>query len=151
MSKEFNLGVVGYCPPSKFDETEARTMINEGYDRFAALHSGVSMKVVSGLTNVGVLAIAYEEAAKRGWKTVGIACKKAQEHVLYPVDESHIVGENWGDESLTFVHSVDGLLRVGGGAQSKREAKMIAEKGGEVIEYELALITDETRKSIEKL
>ena len=62
-----------------------------------------------------------------------------------------IVGENWGDESETFVRSIDGILRVGGGGQSKREVAAVREKGGEVIEYELALITEETRKKIGEL
>lgn len=151
MAEKYNLGVVGYCPPSHFDEDEARKMVNEGFDQVAANHPDAEINVVSGLTHVGVLGIAYEEARKRGWKTTGIACKKAEEHKLFPVDEKQIVGENWGDESETFINSIDGILRVGGGQQSKREVGIVQEKGGEVIEFELALITEETRERIADL
>lgn len=151
MTVKFNLGVVGYCPPSRFDEDEARRMINEGFDQVTIEHPDTEINVVSGLTYVGVLGIAYEEARKRGWATTGIACKKAEDHPLFPVDKKQIVGENWGDESETFVNSIDGILRVGGGPQSKREVGMVQEKGGDVIEFELTLIADETRNRISDL
>jgi len=151
MAERYNLGVVGYCPPSRFDEDEARRMVNEGFDQVAATHPNTEINIVSGLTHVGVLGIAYEEAQKRGWRTTGIACKKAQEHRLFPVDEQQIVGENWGDESKTFIDSIDGILRVGGGPQSKREVGMVRDKVGETIEFELALITEETRERIADL
>ena len=151
MAERYNLGVVGYCPPSRFDEEAARRMVNEGFDKVAATHPNTEINVVSGLTHVGVLGIAYEEAQKRGWRTTGIACKKAQEHRLFPVDEQQIVGENWGDESKTFIASIDGILRVGGGPQSKREVGMVRDKGGETIEFELALISEQTRERIADL
>jgi len=151
MAEKFNLGVVGYCPPSRYMEDEARRMVNEGFDQVATKHPDEEINVVSGLTHVGVLGIAYEEAQKRGWKTTGIACKKAEDYPLFPVDEKQIVGKNWGDESETFIDSIDGILRVGGGPQSKREVAMVEEKGGEVIEFELALITDGTRERIADL
>ncbi|MBU1151945.1 hypothetical protein KJ632_03925 [Patescibacteria group bacterium] len=151
MSGKYNFGVVGYCPPSHFDEDEAKIMINKGFDQISTNHPDAEINIVSGLTNVGVLAIAYEEAQKRGWKTSGIACKKAEEYPLFPVDDKKIVGENWGDESQTFINSIDGILRVGGGPQSKQEVRLVREKGGEVIEFELALITEETREKISDL
>ena len=130
MGKKLNLGVVGYCPPSRFDETTARDLVKKGFDALATAHPDAEITVVSGLTNVGVLKIAYEEARDRGWRTVGIACKKAADYELFPVDEVRIVGENWGDESATFVSSVDAMLRVGGGPQSKREAELVRAGGG---------------------
>lgn len=147
----YNLGVVGYCPPSCFDEDEARRMVREGFDKFAAQHPDLEINIVSGLTNVGVLKIAYEEATKRGWKTTGIACEKAQNYELFPVDEQEIVGKNWGDESARFVEIIDGILRVGGGIQSKKEVNAVIEKGGDVIEYELALIQDVVKNSVDKI
>jgi len=135
--KEIKIGVVGYCPPTRFDETKARQMVCEAYSKLQAMFPEDTITIVSGLTNVGVLAIAYEEADRRGWKTVGVACRKAMEHPLYAVDEKIIEGENWGDESSTFLTLLDGMIRVGGGKQSLRETEVIKAAGKPVIEYEL--------------
>lgn len=138
---EIKVGVVGYCPPTKFDETEARAMIQDAYGKIAAHFGGLKIAVVSGLTNVGVLKIAYEEAAKRGWRTIGIACKRAEDHELYPVDEKVIVGENWGDESSTFLERLDMMVRIGNGKQSVQETEHIKAKGKLAFEYELPILT----------
>lgn len=152
MPEAYTLGVVGYCPPSEFDEDEARRMINEGYDQVEREHSDQEIQVAAGLSYCGVLGIAYEEAVKRDWKTIGIAPQQAVDNYeLFPVDETQVVGEKFGDESATFVSAIDGLLRVGGGPQSKREAAVVRESGRDVIEFELALITEETRARVEKL
>lgn len=151
MSEKLNIGVVGYCPPSRFDENEARRMINEGYDQFQERHPGREIRIISGLTNVGVLKIAYEEARKRRWEITGITNETAaREYELFPVDSQTIVGKTWGDESQTFVDAIDGILRVGGGPQSKREVQQIRERGGEVIEFELEKILDTTRTDVTK-
>ncbi|MDD5165049.1 MAG: hypothetical protein PHG25_00730 [Candidatus Pacebacteria bacterium] len=134
---EIKIGVVGYCPPTKFDEVKAAQMIEEAYSKTQAAFPDRSVVIVSGLTNVGVLAIAYAEATSRRWRTVGIACKKAVEHRWYPVDESIIVGTNWGDESPTFLKSLDGIIRIGGGKQSYREVEVIKSLGKFVLEYDL--------------
>lgn len=134
---KLRVGVVGYCPPTKFDEVEARRMVVDAFDHIAAEHADYEIEVVSGLTNVGVLGIAYEEAVKRGWKTVGIACKKALEHPLFPVDEMIMEGENWGDESPRFLSSIDMMVRIGGGKQSARETEEVKSSGRQALEYDL--------------
>ena len=133
----FNIGVVGYCPPTRFDEPEARRMIKEAYNKIAEDHVGSDFVVVSGLTNVGVLAIAYAEAVRRGWKTIGVACERAMEHELFPVDEQVVVGENWGDESEAFLNRLDCMVRVGTGSQSIRETDAIRASGKPTYEYNL--------------
>ncbi len=132
-----NIGVVGYCPPTQFDAVEARRMIEDAYSQIETLFPEKSKTVVSGLTNVGVLAIAYAAAVERGWKTVGIACKRAEEHELFPVDEKKIVGENWGDESEAFLASIDVIVRIGTGPQSMREAQRCRDDGKLALEYDL--------------
>ncbi|HVI68952.1 MAG TPA: hypothetical protein VM581_00675 [Magnetospirillaceae bacterium] len=134
---EVRIGVVGYCPPTRFDEEEAARLIVTAFDVVANYYAGRSIVIVSGLTNVGVLALAYAEAVKRGWRTVGITSARALEHPLFPVDEKHIVGENWGDESPTFVANIDALVRIGGGKQSHAEARIVASSGRPVFLYEL--------------
>lgn len=138
---EIKVGVVGYCPPTKFDEVEARHMIVGAFDKIQAQFGDRVIAVVSGLTNVGVLAIAYDEAAKRGWRTVGIACERAQEHPHYPVDEKTIIGANWGDESPTFLAELDAIVRIGGGKQSIRETDAIKARGLPTFEYDLPVLS----------
>ena len=134
---ELRVGVVGYCPPTVFDEDEARRMIRDAYDKIAELFGDREVVIVSGLTNVGVLKIAYEEATRRGWRTAGIACERAQEHELYPVDEKMIVGKNWGDESPTFVANIQAIVRIGVGKQSLRETELVKSRGFPAFEYDL--------------
>lgn len=138
--KKIRLGVAGYCPPTKFDEKKALQYIQEAYDRAKADFPDSEIIIVSGLTNVGVLKLAYEEAKRRGWKTGGIASKKVYDFKdnWFPVDEEPvIIGENWGDESNTFTGSLDALVRIGNGPQSVREAEQIRRMGKKTYEYEL--------------
>jgi len=135
------VGLVGYCPPSKFDEEEADAMIKEIFFSIEKnIEDGVELVLVSGWTNVGVLKLGYTEAKRRGWKTVGIACKRAEEHELFPVDAGLIVGEEWGAESRTFLQSIDMLVRIGGGEQSMAEAAIAAAAGQPVFAINLPLL-----------
>lgn len=133
---ELRIGVVGYSA-QKFDEAEARRMIIEAYDTFDARYLDKSKVVVSGLTDLGIPALAYREAVRRGWRTVGIACSKAANYDCFSVDERIIVGNNWGDESPTFLDSIDVLVRVGGGNQSMNETAEMRTRSKPIIEYDL--------------
>lgn len=137
---ELRVGVVGYCPPTNFDEDEAKRMVRDAFDKVVEFFGDHEIVVVSGLTNVGVLKIAYEEAVRRGWRTAGIACERAQEHELFPVDEKVIVGENWGDESPTFVDSIQAMVRIGVGKQSLRETQLVKSRGFPTFEYDLPVL-----------
>ncbi len=137
---KLRIGVVGYCPPTKFDEKEARRMIIDAYNKIEAQYPTILKVVISGLTNVGVLKIAYEEAIKRNWKTVGIACNKAMEHELFPVDEKIIAGDNWGDESPTFLSNIDIIVRIGVGKQSIVETEEAKKFGKLAFEYNLPVL-----------
>ena len=136
--KKLRLGVVGYCPPTKFDENKALEYIRDAYNHVIADFPEHEITVVSGVTNVGVLKLAYEEAKKRNWRTAGVGCKKAYEFDWFPTDEEPIiVGENWGDESSTFLNSIDILIRIGGSKQSLEESVEMKKGGKQVIEYDL--------------
>jgi hypothetical protein len=136
------VGVIGFSP-TKFDETKAKEYLKEAFDLIEGVLVGtVSQYVcVSGLTNIGVPKLAYEEAHSRGWQTWGIACSKANEFELYPVNHKIIVGDNWGDESQTFLDNIDVLIRVGGSEQSKEEVEKFKKMGGPYYEYELELLS----------
>lgn len=112
-----NIGIIGYSTGT-FDKAYAEQALR------TVLSPMKDAKVVSGLTNIGVPAIAYKVASELGFKTMGIACSLAQDYECYPCDEVIIVGDNWGDESATFLGSIDVLYKVGGGEQSKREYAM---------------------------
>jgi hypothetical protein len=130
-----NVGVVGYSG-QKFDEEKAKGLISTNFDLLETI-TNEDIVIISGLTNLGIPKLAYEEAVKRGWKTVGIACKKAKDYECFDVDETTIVGDNWGDESETFLNSLDVICRFGGGKQSLAEVDEAKEAGLKVFEYEL--------------
>ena len=135
------IGVVGYSG-GKFDETIGKALVRIGLDLFEKMHEGEEFSVVSGLTDMGIPAIAYRVADEKGWKTVGIACSKADDNPCYDVDERVIEGDDWGDESETFLNSIDVLLRVGGGKQSLDETERAKGKGLDVFEFDLPEIVD---------
>jgi hypothetical protein len=134
----FSIGVVGYSA-MKFDEELAILLLARGLD--VLTEGQTDVEIVSGLTNIGIPAIVYQIATHRGYKTVGIACEKAFECELFPVDEQIITGDDWGDESEVFIERIDALLRVGGGKQSLKEVEMFKEKNGFkpefLVEFEL--------------
>lgn len=127
------IGVVGYSG-QKFDTEHATNLLDVGLMALVQLAIrdfgiGSKIEIVSGLTALGIPLLAYEWAAKHGFDTVGIACKKAIEFPQFDVTERIIMGEEWGDESPTFLSRCDLLLKVGGGNQSKREFSTYAEGG----------------------
>jgi hypothetical protein len=115
--KKMKVGVVGYSA-QKFDEELAKKLIFSGLEKI-----GIDKIecIVSGLTNLGIPKIAYEIATELGLKTVGIACNLAKDYDLFPVDVKILKGDNWGDESETFLNYIDVLVKVGGGKQSEEE------------------------------
>ncbi|HLC78072.1 MAG TPA: hypothetical protein VJH92_03030 [Candidatus Nanoarchaeia archaeon] len=140
---EINLrvGVVGYCPPSIFDEGKALDYIKGAYNQIRKDFPYRGITIVAGVTNVGVLKLAYEEAKRRGWRTAGVGSKKAYGFEWFPVDEKPIiVGEDWGDESETFLSMIDALVRIGGDKQSKEETDVMKKIGAYVLEYDLPLL-----------
>lgn len=137
---KYAVGAVGYCPPTRFDEDEARRLIKLAYDSIEQQEIEGQPVLVSGLTNVGVLKIAYEEASLRHWPTIGVACKKALEHPLYPVTAQIIVGEQWGDESSVFVEMLDAIICIGNGKQSRTESALVKAQGKPAFEFDLPVL-----------
>ncbi len=154
------IGVVGYCPPTKYDERKALEQLEEAFDKVEADFSGRNIVIVSGATNVGVLAQAYQLATERGYQTGGVACEKAADFDLFSMTEKPIiVGKNWGAESPIFVNGIDAIrdvdsekvreylnhphygldamVRIGVGPQSIREATMIRDMRKPTYEFDL--------------
>lgn len=124
-SGRLQVGVVGFSRPH-FDQAAARIELRRLVDELRARHAGASLEIVSGLTNQGVPRIAYELAAELGLRTVGFSARQALRvrAGIYPVDRRILVGERFGDESAAFVASIDVLLRIGGGPQSRHEVEL---------------------------
>lgn len=129
------VGVVGYSA-QKFDERVGKMMVGVALNARHTEAQG-ALIIVSGYTNLGIPKLAYEYAKEFGYKTIGIACSKATEYECFPCNRVHIIGNNWGDESEAFLASIDVLIRIGGGNQSKKECQRAKELGIETFEYEL--------------
>lgn len=134
--KKIYVGVMGYSG-QKFDATKAQDMLCKAFDAIEKDHQHDNIWVVSGYTNLGIPALAYKEAIRRNWQTMGIACKLASSYAVFPCDEVKLVGENWGDESPTFLAQCQVFVRVGGGKQSHREIEQAKADGKKVYEFEL--------------
>lgn len=132
----FNIGVVGYSG-AKFDEDIAKALLVLAFDIVEADSKSDEYAVVSGYSNMGIPKLAYEEADKRKWKTVGFSAEEAKEYELYDVDEEIIEGEKFGDESEKFIEYIDCLVRVGGGKQSMEETQKAKDLNKQVYEYDL--------------
>ena len=134
------VGVVGYSG-RKFNIDQAILLMQMAFAAMQKLYPKRELVIVSGLTNIGIPKIAYEQAVQRGWRTVGVACSRAKNS--FPVDEKIIVGHEWGDESEAFLGLLDCMIRIGGGPQTLAEAEQFKATGGMVLEYELEFIPNQ--------
>ncbi|MCX6777764.1 MAG: hypothetical protein NT157_02665 [Candidatus Micrarchaeota archaeon] len=143
--KHVIVSLVGYCPPTRFDENLAKEFVRDGIEEIS-LRTGKIPLLISGATLVGVLKYGYEMAKERGWPAVGVACERAEEHPLADVGLLLIYGPNWGEESPLFTGLQGKLkqmgqdvyfLKVGGGKQSERERDLVREFGVGIIEKQL--------------
>ena len=146
MSNVFTIGVVGYCPPSVYDRDEAERLLREAFEEALRVAPSLcTIKLAGGWSDVGIHGMAYHIGKYEfGWYTIGYASSMVKieaeggEYSLFPVDEAHEIGLQWGDESAAFVTSLDLIIRIGGGVQSHNECKAMAASGKPVIARELA-------------
>lgn len=124
------IGVVGFSQDN-IDHELAREILTRSFHQLIERHKHHEpIEIVSGLTNIGIPKIAYQIADELGFIKVGISAERAL-HVkcgIYPVDQQIIEGNEFGDESMTFIDYIDFLIRVGGGKQSHREVNLFIEK-----------------------
>ena len=125
---KIKIGVVGFSDEKKYDKKDGVKAIKDAFNNIRDLFTDKEIHIVSGLTKVGIPNLAYEEAGARGWQTVGIAPKEAEQYDLFPVNEKIIVGDKFGDESLVFIDYIDVFVKIGGGKQSEKEAEMAKEQ-----------------------
>ncbi len=125
MSKTLKIGVVGFSR-NQFNKKAARKILKDAFEALQQKHPDKNIEIVSGYTNSGVPKIAYELAQTFQYTTVGFSAKQALrvKSGVFPVDKTIIIGEKFGDESNDFVRHIDGLIRVGGGKQSRHEVAL---------------------------
>ncbi|MEM1215696.1 MAG: hypothetical protein AAGJ82_08430, partial [Bacteroidota bacterium] len=125
MNKPLRIGVVGYSA-NAFDKQAAQKILANCFNRLRKRHPEKRIEIVSGYTSSGVPLIAYELAKQYDFQTVGCSAQQALsvKSGVYPVDKVELHGERFGDESIAFIQSIDGLIRVGGGPQSRREVAL---------------------------
>jgi hypothetical protein len=126
---KLRLGVVGFSSKN-FDQETAKKYLQEGIEKILAETQTPpnEVELVSGLTNMGVPKLSYEIAVSLKIRTIGISAKKAKRFSCFPVDHKIYVGNNFGDESETFIEYITHLLRVGGGKQSRHEVELFKKK-----------------------
>lgn len=136
-----NVGFVGYCSPTEFDENRAVELINRAFDQVKKDYPTVKkFNLVSGVVNGGTIRLAYKIAEERGWELWGVACKKAENLLWYPRlkrNNIQIIGSEWGEESIYFTDNVDIIVRVGGGPQSAYECYLLKQTRKRTYEFEL--------------
>lgn len=126
------LGVVGFAgrwrgPVARHKE-DARRLLTAELEAARARH-GDALVVVSGATDAGVLNLTYAACARLGITAMGITAGQAVELTLAPMRYVVPVGWRFGDESGVFVRSIDGLVMLGGGEQSRRELIAASRRG----------------------
>lgn len=135
--RALRIGVVGYSDAAKIN-TELKShsgilynlswCLSNIQEKLKCIHGEChEFELVSGLIDIGIPGIAYHFVTSGNvnkeifTKTVGFACAKAKDYPQFPVDEKHIIGDDWGDESSAFLAYIDGLIRIGDGKQSMEE------------------------------
>ncbi len=126
------LGVVGFAGrwrgPAAAREEDARRLLEREFVAARERH-GASLVIVSGATNSGVLNLTYAACERLGITAMGITAGQALAYSLAPMQYVIPVGQRFGDESPLFVESIDALVMLGGGAQSRREALAASGRG----------------------
>ncbi|MEM6929299.1 MAG: hypothetical protein AAF602_20340 [Myxococcota bacterium] len=88
---------------------------------------------VSGATDYGVPAVAYEVAERLGILRIGVTAHEALEYDLARLDHLTVVGLRFGDESEAFVELCDEIWMFGGGSQSRDEVCRASALGKSVV------------------
>ena len=90
---DIKIGVVGYSM-QEFDKKKAIEYLKKVFDFVEKWCSERKKIVISGLTDLGIPALAYREAKRRSWRVEGIACSKALDYIWFPVSNITLVGNN---------------------------------------------------------
>ena len=110
-------------------ELVARRMLRSLFEEAQAEHA---VWCVSGATNTGVPAVAYEVAEELSIHRVGITAAAAYSFPIASLHHLVVVGKRFGDESRVFVDLCERFWLLGGGAQSENEIRMAHAMGKDI-------------------
>jgi hypothetical protein len=119
----------------KSDAAAATASLHEYLSELKAKY-GEKLVVSSGATNEGVPKIIYSLCESLGIKAMGVTSAKAADYPLGRMDYLIVMGEDWGQESPTFLNTSDEFILLGGGGQAKREAIAAAALGKTVAVFQ---------------
>lgn len=126
------IGITGYVT-QKFDVQQALKYVKKAFDRIDKKYPKRKREVVGKLIDAGIYSIAYREAVRRRWKTVGIEFAEFQHYRLFPVNQRIGVGKI--SEFSIFMNVIDILVRVGGLYRARKECDDARNNKKEVYEY----------------
>lgn len=134
----YKIGVVGFLDEDKI-HPDTTKLLEKLVNQLCEMDvSKTSFCFVGGYTNIGINRILYNCCKANGVLIGAICSGKHKEYECWPnVDYLEVVGYEWGDESETFVNSVDMIIRIDGGAQSHSEILMAKEKDMVTEEFDL--------------
>lgn len=139
---EIKVGVVSTRSPATFVPEIARRRIAQAFDEALAhfTHRGVDRLTIVLRSLEGVLAIAHEEAKKRGWK-IETFPHDDPPAPPFPANELSIVGRDWGESSSPFVAVIDGIIEIGGPEPVCSETRQAISREKLVIVYQLLMLS----------
>lgn len=107
-------------------------------EQLKALKSKYGEKLIisSGATMEGVPKIIYDLCVEQGVPAIGVACAKAFKYPLATMKYLVVEGQEWGEESASFISLADELVVLGGGGQAKREMIAAGQQGKDVTVFQ---------------
>ncbi len=133
------IGVVGFsgqwsdqkieADPSLRSDAEAGAAVLREFLTQAKQRHGSRLVVSSGATMEGVPKIIYSLCEELGIEAMGVTSAKAYDYALGKMRYLIVEGEDWGQESATFLRTSDEIIMMGGGGQAKREAIAASTEG----------------------
>jgi len=103
------------------DALAATSLIRDHLEALKAQY-GSRLVLSSGATMEGVPKIIYQLCEQLGIDAMGVTSAKAIDYQLGKMRYLVVEGDDWGQESATFLRTSDELIMIGGGGQAKREA-----------------------------
>ncbi len=139
---EIKVGVVSTRSPTTFVPEIARRRIAQAFDEALAhfTHRGVDRLTIVLRSLEGVLAIAHEEAKKRGWDIETLPHNDPPIPSFHPSKLS-ILGRDWGESSSPFVAAIDGIIEIGGPEPTCPETLEAMDQKKPVFVYQLLMLS----------
>ena len=127
------IGVTGFIT-QKFDEQQALKYLRKAFDKIEKGYPRRKKEIVGKNIDLGIYAIAYREAVRRKWKTVGIPYPEFENFRKFPVNEVVQKSIDYSVYSL-FFEMIDIIVRVGGLYRAIDEVSEAKRANKEIYEY----------------